>query len=97
MHGSDSSLPVGHGCDRVYLLMAVSPTACLLVHKREAREGREKEVQCPAAALLAHLGNGLLWRKLKFPITMIAFPASSLFLIMLALNPEERAPPKGCV
>lgn len=40
-------------------------TACLLVHKREARERREG-TPSPAGSLLAALAKDLLWRKMKF-------------------------------
>ena len=39
-------------------------TACLLVHKREARERREG-TPSPAGSLLAALAKDLLWRKMK--------------------------------
>lgn len=65
----DINLSVCGGCLRTFnLLRSIVLTACLFVHKREARERRERNPKSPAAFLLAALVKGLLWRKPKFLI-----------------------------
>ena len=46
------------------------PTACLLVHKREARERRQRNPKSPAGSWLAALVRGWLQRKTKFLIQL---------------------------
>ena len=48
------------------LLKSSVPTACLLVHKREARERSERNPKRLAGSWLAALAKVLLSRKLKF-------------------------------